>query len=117
MPPPHGVRFVGSQFWVTHRHREYGPFDYQWSRDLGGIELTYRGEKFGEYCSEEELYADLKEYRLPIRVVEVSSILLGCVIYAVLHSLSETEREEMFLDRLRSTGHEKFTHFDHRRET
>ena len=35
-----GLRFEGSAFWVRHRHREFGPFDYEWSRDMLGIELA-----------------------------------------------------------------------------
>ena len=61
-----GLRFEGTAFWVRHRHREYGPFDYEWSRDLGGVELIYGREKFGEFCSADEIYADLKEFHLPM---------------------------------------------------
>ena len=27
----HGIRFEGTRFWVLHRRREFGPFDYEWS--------------------------------------------------------------------------------------
>ena len=47
MSAPHAIRFDDTRFWVTHRRREYGPFDYQWSTDLHGLEMTYRGVKFG----------------------------------------------------------------------
>jgi hypothetical protein len=37
MSSAHGLRFDGTQFWVVHRRREFGPFDYEWSRELDGI--------------------------------------------------------------------------------
>lgn len=70
--------------------------------------MLYRGEKFGEYCSQEELYADLRPYRLPLRVVEVTSIVMGCVLWGVLHGLTETEREQLVVTRLRDFGFERF---------
>lgn len=108
MLPSHGLRFATTQFWVTHRHREYGPFDYEWSKDFRGIELTYCGRKFGEYCGQDELFADLKEFRLPMSVVEVSSIVLGCIVYAVLHGFTQQERERFLTDRLRAMGKAQF---------
>ena len=55
----HGILINGSTFWVVHRSRVHGPFDYEWSTDLHGVEFLYQGSKFGEYCSADELYADL----------------------------------------------------------
>jgi hypothetical protein len=107
-PKSHAVRFDGTQFWVVHRRKEYGPFDYEWSKDFAGVELTYIGQKFGEYISDAELYADLKEFGLPTTVVEVSSILLGCVVYAVLNGLKDAERRALFVKRLSLAGHERF---------
>jgi hypothetical protein len=106
------LRFSGTRFWVTHRRREYGPFDYEWSKDFCGIELVYRGKKFGEYVSAEEIFADLKEFALPTTVVEVSSIVLGCVIYGVLNGLNEAERNQLLIDRLKAAGHEKFSEIE-----
>ena len=103
-----GLSFDGSRFWVTHRRREYGPFDYQWSADLRGLELTYQGQKFGEHCSEDEIFADLKEYQLPQTVVEVACIALGSLLYGIINSLDEGERRKFLVDRLREHGHEKF---------
>lgn len=108
MPSSHGLRFEESRFWVTHRRREYGPFDYAWSPDLGGIELLYRGTKFGEYCSADEIYADLKQFELPMRVVKVASIVLGCTLIGLLNSLSPPERRQLLVDRLVALGCEKF---------
>ena len=112
MLPAHGLRFEDTRFWVTHRHREYGPFDYEWSKDLYGLELVYRGRKFGEYCSEHEIFADLKEFKLPTRVVEVGSIVMGCVLFGVLNGLSQPERRELLIERLKSMGYPKFADFD-----
>ena len=92
MSSPHGLRFDDTRFWVIHRRREYGPFDYDWSLDLSGMELTYRGQKFGEICSSRELFADLKEFGLPMRVVEVASVVLGCTILAIVQGLPAQER-------------------------
>lgn len=104
----HGLRFEGTQFWVTHRRREYGPFDYEWSKDFRGVELVYRGGKFGEYCSVEEFFADLRPYHLPRRVVEVASIVMGCLLFGILNGLPEPERHNLLRRRLREFGLQRF---------
>jgi hypothetical protein len=104
----HGIVFQGSRFWVTHRRRRYGPFDYEWSKDFAGIELTFAGDKFGEYCGKEEIFADLKEYRLPASVVPVATIVIGCVVFAVLNGLREEERERLIVEHLAKRGFERF---------
>lgn len=103
----HGLKFDGSRFWVLHRRREYGPFDYQWSADLRGLELIYRGQKFGEHCSADEIFADLKEFHLPRSVVEVASIVLGCRLFGIVNELSETERREFLIQKLCEHGYER----------
>ena len=92
MSAAHGLRFDGTQFWVTHRRREFGPFDYEWSREFDGIELWYGGQKFGEICSEDEIFADLKEFHLPMRVVEVASVVFGSTLRSILSGHSARER-------------------------
>lgn len=109
MSAPTGIRFEGTGFWVRHRNREYGPFDYEWSRDLGGIELTYRREKFGEYCSADEICADLREFRLPMRVVEVSSIICGSIVFGLLNGLSDSEKRDVMRQHLEDRGLERFS--------
>lgn len=111
MLPTHGLRFADTRFWVTHRRREYGPFDYEWSKDFGGIELMYAGRKFGEYCSDEEIFADLKEFQLPTSVKEVGSIVLGCIVYGLLNGYSVEQREALLTRRLQTMGHGKFVDF------
>ena len=110
MPVTHGLKFEGTTFWVTHRRRDFGPFDYEWSSDFCGIELLYRGRKFGEYCSSEEIFADLKQFKLPMRTVEVASIVMGCLVYGLLNGRSEAERDQFVISRLRTLGYEKFAH-------
>jgi hypothetical protein len=65
------------KFWIVSRQELFGPFDYQWSGDLYGIEFTYQGQKFGEVCSEDEFYADLKPFGLPISVARVAALIAG----------------------------------------
>lgn len=109
MSNPHAIRVEGSRFWITHRDRQYGPFDYAWSADFAGCELLYAGRKFGEYCSRDEIYADLKEFRLPMTVVRVSSIVAGCLLYGVLNGLRSEEREQLLNDRLCDLGYPQFS--------
>jgi hypothetical protein len=102
------VLFEGSRFWVTHRRRDYGPFDYEWSQDFAGVELIYAGKKFGEYCSKDEIFADLKEFRLPTAVVEVATIVLGCLLFGVLNGMPEADRRQFISDQLIAGGYERF---------
>lgn len=68
----------------------------------------YAGQKFGEYVSDAEIFADLKEFALPATVVEVSSVVLGCIVYAVLNGLNETARRGLIKSRLEAAGYEKY---------
>jgi len=104
----HGVLFQGSRFWVIHRRRDFGPFDYEWSQDFAGVELMYAGKKFGEYCSKDEIFADLKEFRLPATVVDVATIVLGCLVFGVLNGQSEPERRQLIRNQLVAGGYERF---------
>lgn len=103
-----GIRFDGSQFWVRHRNREYGPFDYEWSRDFIGIELLYQRRKFGEYVSASEIDADLREFKLPMRVVEVTSVVCGSLLYGLLNGLNFDEKRELVEYELCERGLERF---------
>ncbi|WP_437226153.1 hypothetical protein SH661x_004436 [Planctomicrobium sp. SH661] len=100
----HGIRFDQTQFWITHRRREYGPFDYDWSADLRGMELLYQGTKFGEICSAGEIFADMREFQLPMRVVEVACVVLGSIVLGVSAGFNAQERSDLLVDTL--------THFD-----
>lgn len=106
---PSGIRFEGTAFWVRHRHREYGPFDYEWSRDMAGIELLYGRTKFGEYCGSEEISADLREFQLPMRVVEVSSIVCGAIILGLLSGFDATAKKQIVEQQLNERGLQRFS--------
>ncbi len=108
MSGSHGVQLEGSRFWVKHRRRVYGPFDYEWTSDFCGVEMLYDGQKFGEYCSVDEIFADLTPFRLPMSVVRVTSIVMGCVLYGVLNGMREPERIQLLAERLREMGYEQF---------
>ena len=86
----------------------YGPFDYEWTSDFCGVEMLYDGQKFGEYCSIDEIFADLKPFHLPMSVVRVTSIVMGCVLFGVLNGLREAERHQLLIRRLRELGFEQF---------
>ena len=94
---------------MVHRHREYGPFDYEWSADLSGLEMTFQGEKFGEYCSNDELFADLKPYKLPMSVIQVSTVVMGTQFYCILQGYSAAERRHEVVRRLSEFGLARFT--------
>jgi hypothetical protein len=105
---PHGITIEGSRFWVTHRRREYGPFDYEWSREYDSVELLYQGQKFGELCGRDEIFADLKSFSLPQRVVEVAVITLGAIVYGVLCGLDEAHKRWAIYDHLTRRGLDHF---------
>lgn len=116
MDGPHGIRFVGTGFYVIHRQEAYGPFDYQWSPDMDGLELHYLGQKFGEICSPVEIQADLKEFRLPTRVVQVATIVLGTLLEGMLRGLPEEERHVRVWAQLSEAGCARFLPDDLRTE-
>lgn len=107
-----GIQFLGTRFWVVYRRRHYGPFDYEWNKDLSGIEFIYQDSKFGEYCSADEVYADLKQFRLPTTVYKVASITIGTVVENILDGVPTNEREELLATRLVKFGFEKFTRIE-----
>ena len=95
-------------FWVVTRGRIFGPFDYQWSPDLRGMELTYQGQKFGEICSEEELFADLTEFQLPMSVCRVAVITAGTLAAGIVDGHCMEERISQLLTSLDSFGYGRF---------
>lgn len=107
--PDFGVFMDGTRFWVLHRRKYYGPFDYQWSIDLRGVEFLYQRQKYGECCSDEEFFADLKPYQLPSRVTEVSTVVLGTVVLSVFHCITGQDRIEQISSNLKTAGLERYT--------
>lgn len=80
------------KFWIVSRNELFGPFDYQWSGDLYGIEFNYQGEKFGEVCSDEEFFADLKPFGLPLSVARVAALTAGVIAFGIRAGSSLDER-------------------------
>ncbi|MEQ9411934.1 MAG: hypothetical protein RIK87_29740 [Fuerstiella sp.] len=95
-------------FWVATRGRCFGPFDYQWSSDLRGVELMYQGCKFGEICGPEELFADLAEFRLPISVCQVAVITAGTMAASIAQGECTDRRVRSLLSSLERFGYAKF---------
>ena len=95
-------------FWVATRGRCFGPFDYQWSTDLRGMELTYQGQKFGEICGPEELFADLTEFRLPMSVCRVAVITAGTLAAGISEGHCVDRRVSSLLTSLDSFGYGRF---------
>lgn len=108
MSENHGIQLDGTRFWVKHRRQLYGPFDYEWAADFCGVEMLYDGKKFGEYCSADEIFADLAPFNLPMSVVHVTSIVMGCVLYGIFNGLRESERNQLVTQRLCDHGFERF---------
>lgn len=89
---PNEIILNDDKFWIVSRQELFGPFDYQWSGDLHGIEFTYQGQKFGEVCSDEEFFADLKPFRLPISVSRVAALIAGAIVVSIRTGSSIDER-------------------------
>jgi hypothetical protein len=103
-----GIQLNGSAFWVVHRSQAYGPFDYEWSPDFRGVEFQYQGQKFGEYCSADEIYADLKDFALPQRVYEVASISIATILKSIMDGVPENDRAETLAQQLTEMGFPQF---------
>ncbi|MCX7398590.1 MAG: hypothetical protein NT138_13050 [Planctomycetales bacterium] len=89
---PNEIILNEDKFWIVNRHALFGPFDYQWSGDLYGIEFNYQGQKFGEVCSDEEFFADLKPFGLPISVARVAALTAGTIAVGIRAGTSLDER-------------------------
>ncbi len=50
----------------------------------------------------------LKPFTLPMTVVQVTSIVMGCVLRGILSGLREHERLELLADQLRERGFDRF---------
>jgi len=96
------------EFWIVSRQELFGPFDYQWSGDLYGIEFTYKGEKYGEMCSDEEFYADLKPFGLPISVSRVAALTAGVLANGIRSGTSIDERVSHLISLLRQFQLDRF---------
>lgn len=72
------------------------------------MEMTYKGDKFGEFCSSNEFFADLKPFRIPLQVCEVGTLVLGLVMQGLLSGLTATERDSQVEQELVSRGFGQF---------
>lgn len=110
MNPPrtHGIRFDGTALYVTHRRIEYGPFDYEWAPDLRSVDLTYRGARYGEVWSAAQMAVDLREHRLPRRVMHVAMLVTGCVLRTLEQGQGQRERDTLITAVLRAFRCERF---------
>lgn len=107
-PPEYGIWLGETCFWVIHRRQSYGPFDYQFSQDLDGIEFLYQGEKYGECCSDEEFFADLKPYGLPIRVSAVATVVTGTLVRCIFEGIRSGERPARIVTQLERSGLDRY---------
>jgi sulfur relay (sulfurtransferase) complex TusBCD TusD component (DsrE family) len=104
----YGIYCDESSFWVIHKATRYGPFDYQFSYDMEGIEMYYQGQKFGEFCNAEQFCADLKPYKLPISVCQAATVVFGIWIMGITTGLSDEKRRDMLEAKLQVSGLKKF---------
>lgn len=96
------------KYWIVSRNELFGPFVYQWSGDLYGIEFTYQGEKFGEVCSDDEFFADLKPYGLPISVARVAALTAGVIAVGIRGGTSLDERVSHLISLLQRFDLQRF---------
>ena len=96
------------QIWVTFRGTKFGPFGYQWSNDLHGMEFLYQGCKFGEVCSDEEIFADLQPFGLPLSVCQVATLTVGTIIEGIRAGSCVDERVSRLISLLVKFGLDRF---------
>lgn len=106
--PDNEIIFHEGGFWVVFRRKLFGPFDYQWSGDLYGIEFTYQGRKFGEVCSEDELFADLKPFGLPLTVCRVAALTIGEMAIGIRTGRKSGEQGTLLPELLLRYGLQRF---------
>lgn len=102
------VILAEDHFWVTFRGQTFGIFDYQWSNDLYGLEFYYQGQKFAEVCSDEEFFADLKPYGLPLCVCQVVALTVGSIVEGVRIGSGTDQRVLQLIKMLGEFGLDRF---------
>ena len=68
----------------------------------------HAGDRVGEYCSDDEISADLKEFKLPMRVVEVTAVVCGSIIFGIIHGFSQSEKKAILLKNLQHSQLSQF---------
>jgi hypothetical protein len=112
MVPGSEIQISETEYWIVHRGNRFGPFDCEWSVDLHGLQLTYQGCKFGEICSEEELYADLAPFRLPMTVCRVATIAAGTIAVGISQGHQKDIRIASLTAELENHGLDRFSVID-----
>lgn len=107
-PSANEIVLSDTAWWVVARGRTWGPFDYQWSDDLHGIELTYEGKKYGEVCSEEEFFADLSPFRIPVSVCRVAAIVAGSLAVSISAAEDTDQRASRLTESLQQFDFGRF---------
>ncbi|MBL8816668.1 MAG: hypothetical protein JNL58_11610 [Planctomyces sp.] len=105
---PNEIFLRADDFWIVFRQRFYGPFDYQWSVDLYGMEFRFQGQKFGEFCSDDEFFADLSPYQLPPEVCSVVMLVAAHIVQGVRSASSPDDRLRSLESLLTLHQHETF---------
>lgn len=102
------ILLLDTGFWIVARGQSFGLFDYQWSLDLHGLELLYRGRKFGEICSADSLFADLTEFQLPMSVCRVAVITLGVIAGGISTGDCIDQKAAKVMTALEQFGYSRF---------
>ena len=105
---PSEIVYFETAWWIVSRGRTWGPFDYQWSTDLHGIELMYQGLKFGEICGEEEFFADLAPFRIPLSISRIAAIVAGTLAAGISAGDCRDGRTKRLLKALEEFGFGRF---------
>jgi hypothetical protein len=96
---PNEIILNDDKFWIVSRHALFGPFDYQWSGDLYGIEFNYQGQNF----------ADLKPFGLPISVARVAALTAGVIAVGIRAGTSLDERVSHLIALLQQFDLQRFS--------
>lgn len=95
-------------WWIVSRCQIWGPFDYQWSTDLRGVEFTYQGTKYGEVCGRDEFFADLAPFRIPISICRVAAIVAGSTAVSISMAEGSGARRSRLAESLDKYGFGRF---------
>ncbi len=106
---PNEIFMRSDDFWIVFRHRFYGPFDYQWSIDLYGMEFRFQGQKFGEFCSDNEFFADLSPFGFPPEVCSVVTLVAAHLVQGIRSGSSPDDRIRALKLLLAQHEHETFS--------
>ena len=107
--PGNKIVLFETKWWIVSRGQIWGPFDYQWSADLHGIEFTFQGSKFGEICSIDEFFADLTPFEIPISVCRVAAVVAGSLAVSLSLAESAKVRDSRLRNALTEFGFKRFT--------